>query len=89
MSKVKIELKPQGVIELFKSPEVQGWLDGLGAEVAQKAGKDYGHDSHTAGRTAICTVFPDSAEAAHENYKNNTILKAAGTVASVGRKPHL
>lgn len=89
MAKVKVELNQKGVIELFKSPEVLGWLDDLGSQVAQHAGNDYGHDAHLAGMTAICTVYPDSARAAHENFENNTILKAAGTVASIGKKPKL
>lgn len=89
MSRVKVELNNSGVIQLFKSVEVQGWLDDLGAQVARTAGNDYDYDVHTVSGTALVTVFPASKEAAHENFENNSLLKAAGTVGQIGVKPKL
>ena len=89
MSRVKVELNNAGVIQLFKSSEVQGWLGSLGAQVAQTAGNDYAYDVHTVAGTALVTVFPDSERASHENFENNTLLKAAGTVGQIGAKPKL
>jgi hypothetical protein len=53
------------------------------------AGEDYKSEVHVLGGTATVTVFPASKEAAHDNFENNTLLKAAGTVAVVGKKPKL
>ena len=89
MSRVKVELNNAGVIQLFKSSEVQGWLGDLGAQVARTAGTDYDYDVHTVGGTALVTVFPASKEAAHDNFENNSLLKAAGMVGQIGAKPHL
>lgn len=89
MSKVKVELNNAGVIELFKSSEVQGWLGSLGAQVANTAGSDYDYDVHTVGGTALVTIFPASKEAAHDNFENNSLLKAVGTVGQIGAKPKL
>lgn len=86
---VKVKLNNAGVIELFRSSEVQGWLGQLGAQVANTAGEDYSYDVHTVGGTALVTVFPASEKAAHDNYENNSLLKAAGTVGQIGAKPHL
>lgn len=89
MNKIKVELNNAGVIALFKSKEVQGWLDGLGSQVANNAGSEYDYEVHTLGGTAVVTVFPASETAAHDNFENNTLLKAAGTVGVVGAKPKL
>lgn len=87
--KVKVELNRKGVIELFQSSEVQGWLESLGSQVADNAGNGYACRVHNASFTAICNVYPDTPEALRDNYKNNSLLKAAGTVSTIGAKPHL
>ena len=46
-------------------------------------------DVHTVSGTALVTIFPASEKAAHENFENNTLLKAAGTVGQIGAKPKL
>lgn len=89
MSKMKVELNNAGVIELFRSGEVQGWLEGLGRQVASRAGSDYASEVHVLSGTATAAVFPNSKEAAHDNFENNTLLKAAGTVGVIGKKPRL
>lgn len=89
MSKVKVELNNAGVIQLFKSKEVQDWLGSLGAQVAQTAGNDYAYEVRTVAGTALVKVLPNSKRAAHDNFENNTLLKSAGTVGQIGEKPKL
>ena len=80
MSKVKFELDIRGLNELMKSPEMQSILDQEGAKIAGRAsgmsGEQFGHRTHVADYVAITNVYPDSKEAARDNYNNNTLLKA-------------
>ena len=80
MSKVKFELDIRGLNELMKSQEMQSILDQEGAKVAGRAsgmsGEQFGHRTHVADYVAITNVYPDSKEAARDNYNNNTLLKA-------------
>lgn len=93
MAKVKVELNPQGVIELFKSEEVKGWLEECGKHTAEMAqgmsGKEYKSEVHNAGFTAIANVYADSFETARDNTKNNTLTKALGGSGYFQTKPHL
>ena len=41
-------------------------------------GGDYAASTHLANWIAVTNVFPNSREAAHSNYENNTLLKALG-----------
>lgn len=92
---VKFELDPKGLRELFTSPEVNAWLQEVGNEVAETAsalsenGGEYGARAHNATHTAIVNVYPDSKEAAHDNYENNTLLKALGSSGLPKSKPKL
>lgn len=76
--KVKFELNLAGLNELMKSSEMQGALESAGRAVANNAGTDYGVRVHQASYVAIANVYPDSKQAAAENYKENTLLKALG-----------
>lgn len=78
MSKSGFELNLAGLNELMKSPEMQEVLRKKGAEVAGRAGSDYDSSVHVASYVAIANVWPNSKEAAEDNYKNNTLLKALG-----------
>lgn len=80
MANVKFELNLPGLNELMKSPEMESALDAAGAAVANAAGTDYGYRVHQASFVSICNVYPDSKEAAKENYEENTLLKAIGAV---------
>ena len=82
----KFELNDKGVMELFKSPAVQAWLQECGdyvadiaEEVAQVEGAEYSARAHVADRTAIVNVYPDNREAGLDNYINNTLMKARGS----------
>lgn len=73
---VKFELNLQGLNELMKSEEMQKVLDDAAIEIQNRAGSDYAHRTHVASFVAISNVYPDSKEAAKDNYENNTLLKA-------------
>ena len=83
MGNTKIKLNLKGINEVMKSPQIQSACEEAGRAVAQAAGADYGTSSGTIRYIAFCNVFPDSKKAAHENFKENTILKA---VSAVGLK---
>lgn len=79
MANVKFKLNLKGLNELMKSSEMQAALIEAGKAVAQSAGADYAAEVHTANWIAISNVYPDSRRAAHENFTDNTLLKALGS----------
>ena len=86
MGDVKFVLNLPGLNELMKSSEMQGALLEAGNAVAQASGDDYTAEVHTANWIAISNVYPNSQEAAHDNFKNNTLLKALGSAGLSMRK---
>ena len=77
MSKrVIFKLDIEGLNELMKSDEMQAHLEKAGEAVAKTAGTGYASSVHVADYTAIANVWPDTPEAARDNYENNTLLKA-------------
>ena len=80
MADVKFELNLSGLNELMKSAEMEAVLDEAGAAVASAAGAEYGHRVHQANFVALCNVYPDSKEAAEENFEENTLIKALSQV---------
>ena len=80
MADVKFELNLSGLLEIMKSGEMQSALSRAGAAVANSAGGDYGYRVHMGNYVALCNVYPESKKAAKEQYKNNSLLKAAGAV---------
>lgn len=77
--KYSFELNLGGLNALMKSPEMVAILDEAGNAVARNAGTGYSKRTHQASWVAICNVFPNSKEAAKDNYENNTLLKAVGS----------
>ena len=77
---VKFKLNLPGLNELMKSAEMQSALLEAGQAVANSAGGDYAAEVHTANWIAISNVYPDSKQAANENFRYNTLLKALGSV---------
>lgn len=77
---VKFKLNLPGLNELMKSSEMQSALKEAGQAVANAAGSDYTAEVHTANWIAISNVYPDSKRAASENFKENSLLKAVGSV---------
>lgn len=78
--KTKFELNLPGLNELMKSEEMNAALIEAGQAVASAAGSEYGVRVHDANWVSIANVYPDSKEAAKDNYENNTLLKALGSV---------
>lgn len=78
--KVVFKLDIGGLRELMKSGEMQGALDEAGSAVASTAGDGYGYRTHIASYVAICNVYPETKEAAKDNYENNTLEKALDSV---------
>ena len=78
--KVEIELNLPGLNELMKGSEIQSVLKSAGNSVAQAAGSDYACDVDVINWIAIANVYPNSRKAAHENFKDNSLLKAVGSV---------
>ena len=72
----KFELNLPGLNELMTSPEMQAALDEAGTQVARIAGSDYSTDPKTGRWIGFCNVYPASKRAAHENYTQNTLIKA-------------
>ncbi len=75
MSDVRIELDDEGVQELLKRAEMQSILKEYGSQKAAQAGEGYSYAVHVHQKRAVANVFPDSEEAAQDNYNNNTLLK--------------
>ena len=86
MSDVKIELNFPGINEMMKSPEIQAHLQSAGNMVAKAAGDGYAAETDVINWIAITNVYPDTKEAAHDNFKNNSLLKALGSVGLPMRK---
>ena len=82
MSKVRIELNLPGINEVMKSEAIRETLQQAGNKVAAAAsamdGADYAATTQTINWIAVTNVFPNSKEAAHKNFENNTLLKAMG-----------
>lgn len=76
MADIKFKLNLKGLNELMKSDEMVAALDKAGEVVARKAGSGFSKRTHQASWVAICNVFPDSKEAAKDNYENNSLIKA-------------
>lgn len=77
---VRFDFNVSGINEIMKSGAMQAHLESAGQAVASAAGSDYASSVHQATYTAIANVWPDSADAAKENYESNTLLKALGSV---------
>ena len=81
--KMKFELNLPGLRELLKSPQMQKMVkekaDGVAATATAMSGEEYSSRGAVLYYTSVATAFPDSKEAAHDNYENNTLLKALGS----------
>ena len=80
MAKVDFKLNLPGLNEVMKSPGMQAHLAMAGAAVASAAGGDYDHKTYVIRYVAVENIFPASKDAARENYQNNTLMKALGSV---------
>ena len=81
MAKVKFELNLAGLNELMKSTEMAEVLNTAADQIAAKCGEGYEVErAHPISFVGIASVRADTIEAKIDNRKNNTILKAAGSV---------
>lgn len=76
MGKVGIKLNMPGINAVMKGDGIQNVLKAAGDSVASSAGEGYAAEVRTINWIAVCNVYPDSKEAAKDNYKNNSLLKA-------------
>lgn len=83
MGNVEVKLNLPGINEVMKSPEILSAVEAAGEAVASAAGADYATKSGLINYIAYCNVYPDSKEAAKENFEDNTVIKA---VSAVGLK---
>ena len=77
MSKVKIKLNMPGINAVMKSGGIKGQLQQAANTVAQMAGSGYAAgEARDLNWISVVNVYPDTKEAGHDNFKNNTLLKA-------------
>ena len=73
--KLKFTLNRQGVKELLQSGEMRNILSAEASRKASQAGTGYSSEVHIAQKRAYANIFPNTKEAAHDNYENNTLEK--------------
>ena len=78
MSKVKIELNRSGIRQLLKSEEMGQMLKQQAEQVRARCGSGYSTDLYQASSRVIAGLFAETAEAAKQNSRENTLLKALG-----------
>lgn len=81
MAKENFKLNLPGLNELMKSTEMAEVLNTAADQIAAKCGEGYEVErAHPISFVGIASVRADTIEAKVDNRKNNTILKAAGSV---------
>lgn len=78
MVKVKIELNSSGIRQLLKSEEMGQMLKQQAEQVRARCGSGYSTDLYQASSRVIAGVFAETAEAAKQNSREKTLLKALG-----------
>ena len=78
MAKVKIELNSSGIRQLLKSEEMVQMLKQQAEQVRARCGSGYSTDLYQASSRVIAGLFAETAEAAKQNSRENTLLKALG-----------
>lgn len=76
MSRRIFELDRKGVREILKSDEVETALKAVAEEFRSRLGEGYGVDTKKGKKRANAAIYPESGRARHDNYVNNSILKA-------------
>lgn len=79
MAKVlRVKLNSAGVRQLLRSKEMQTICTEHAQQIAARCGNGYSTDSAVKETRAIALVYPKTAAARRDNYRNNTIEKALG-----------
>ena len=76
MGNVRVELNSEGVRALLKSPEMAAICKEQAEAIAGRAGSGYHVTTYTGATRVNASVITETAEAARDNMKNNTLLKA-------------
>lgn len=76
--KVEVELNSAGIQELLKSAEIEAICREYADQVRDRAGDGYEVNTQVGKTRVNAMVFAASGEAARDNLKNNTLLKALG-----------
>ena len=76
MNKVRIKLHSAGVRALLKGAEMQNILKEQAAAVAARCGDGYESRVGVAKKRAVADIYPVTADARRDNYKNNTLEKS-------------
>ena len=84
MSKVKfkvirVDLNRSGVRSLLQGDAMQGIVGAHAKDKAKEAGAGYDSEVHMGQNRCYANIFPDSKEAAADNYENNTLEKVIRT----------
>lgn len=78
MNKVKFKLNSKGVQELLKGSAMQSILMEQARSIAGSAGEGYFSETRVYKKRAVGRAYAGTSEAVHDNYENNTLLKALG-----------
>lgn len=77
MSKVKIKLNLPGINQVMKSTPIKSAIKQAANAVADIAGAGYvAENPREINWIGIVNVYPENKQAGHDNFKNNTLLKA-------------
>ena len=80
MNNLKVVLNTQGVRELLESDEMLAVCQEHAEEIAKRCGDGYASGYFKGTDRWKSTVYADSQEARKDNSKNNTIVKAVGSL---------
>lgn len=79
-SKYRFKLNSEGVRQLLKSEEMKNALSEYAKMVQNRVGEGYSVSKYTGKTRANASVHAETNEAKRDNLKNNTLLKALGSV---------
>lgn len=75
---LKFELDKEGVRSLLQSPEMAEVCESYARNVQSRAGAGYEVSTYVGKTRANASVHAETHEALHDNFENNTLLKALG-----------
>ena len=78
MANVLVELNPDGVRQLLRSPEMMSICSAQAQAIAARAGAGYEVSTYTGRNRVNASVHAATRKARRDNVKNNTLLKALG-----------
>lgn len=76
MSKIRVQLKSKGIVELLKSNDITAATREACEKVRDRCGSGYSMNLLEGKKRSVGRVYAYTSEAVRDNYKNNTLLKA-------------